>query len=531
MKRMPLKWLLAVSAAILVALLVIWLRTSTAEPADGREPLVFNAGWMVGDDIYGALHRFEQLHPEYRVTTTTSTAQDQTGDAQRLLLAIAGGVPPDVVFFDRFAVGEWAAKSALEDLTPFIEQQDPGDPSRIDLRDYYPWAVEEASFRPPGSVAAPRLYGIPTVADARMLYTNVDLLRQEGLVTAQGQPQVPTTWEELRQDSRRLSRYRVPGKIDSGLTRLGFAPVFGDSFLYMFAFEAGGHLLSQDGLHATMDSPPVVRALRYMTDVYDDLGGVQQANAFQQSFQNGPLDPFIRGQVAMKIDGNWYLETLGDWKPDMNFAVTPAPVPADQLASGRGPVTWASGWALVIPTTSRHKKGAFELIRYLRTWTIIERLEQSKRERKQNEGRLYLPNVDANRKYTERLFRENVFDNPAVPGRIQEAYRTVGALLENPYIRPVTPVGQLLWRQQVRAYEAAVGHKYAAEARATGSDEIKLALATMQEPVQRQLDALSRPLPPHVVDWRPYIGGYTVVVLALIVAALVYTHRRRRSHG
>jgi len=530
MKRLSLKWTVTL-CAIFASVVVGWTLRSSREGNDGREPLVFYAGWMVGDDIYGALNRFEQLHPEYRVTTTTSTAQDETGDAQRLLLAIAGGVPPDVVFFDRFAVGEWAAKNALEDLTPYLEKQDPTGPDRIDLADYYPWAVEEASYHAPGAVGPRRIYGIPTVADARMLYTNLDLLRQEGLVRDGGEPNIPTTWEELREDAKRLSRYRVPGKTDSGLVRLGFAPAFGDSFLYMFAFEAGGHLLSSDGLRATMDSPRVVRALRFMTDVYDDLGGIQQANAFQQTFQAAPLDPFISGQVAMKIDGNWYLETLGDWKPDMNFAVTPAPMPADELAKGRSPITWASGWALVVPSTSRHKKGAFELIRYLRTWAVIERLEQSKRERKQNEGRLYLPNVDANRTYTERIFRESVFENTALSPHIQAAYRTVAQLLEDPLIRPVTPAGQLLWRQQVRAYEAAVGHRYAVEAKAAGEDEIKMALSRMQEPVQRQLDELARPLPSHVVDWPPYLGAYALAVFALLGAVPFFSYKRRRSHG
>ena len=517
-----------------LAAIVMWwaLRSPIRADHDGKEHMVFYAGWMVGDDIYGAINRFEKLHPEYSVTTTTSTAQDETGDAQRLLLAIAGGVPPDVVFFDRFAIGEWASKHALEDLTPYVDAQDASDPNRIDLAEYYPWAVEEASYRPPGSIDRRRLYGIPSVVDARMLYTNLDLLRQEGLVGEKGEPKIPTTWEELREDGKRLSRHRVPGKADSGLVRLGFAPVFGDSFLYMFAFQAGGQLLSPDGLRATMDSPRVMRALRFMTDVYDDMGGVQEANAFQQSFQaGGPLDPFIRGQVAMKIDGNWYLETLGDWKPDMNFAVSPAPIPADELAKGRGPVTWASGWAFVVPATSRHKKGAFELIRYLRTWDVLESLEQSKRERKQNEGRLYLPTADADRRYTERFFRDSVFDNPAVPRHIQSAYRTVTTLLEDPLIRPPTPVGQLLWRQQIRAYEAAVGHKYAEEARASGDDEVRIALSRMQEPVQRQLDELVRPPPSHVVAWSPYFGAYGLVAVVLLVAVFFFSQKRRRSHG
>jgi ABC-type sugar transport system permease subunit/ABC-type glycerol-3-phosphate transport system substrate-binding protein len=518
--------------ALFVGAVSWWTLRSSREQGDGgRENIVLWAGWMLGDDIYGAIDRFEKLHPTYRVTATTGTAQDATGDAQRLLSAIAGGVPPDVVFFDRFAVGEWASKHALEDLSPYVDAQAPSDPYRIDLSDYYPWALEEASYRPPGASGPSRMYGIPTIADARFLYANLDLLRQEGLTDDHGEPVLPKTWDDLRRYAKRLSRYRVPGKMDSGLLRLGFAPNFGDSFLYMYAFEAGGRLLSADGLTATMDTPPVVRALRFMTDVYDDLGGVEQANAFQQSFQAGPFDPFVKGQVAMKIDGNWYLETLGDQKPDMNFALAPAPMPADELAKGRSPVTWASGWALVVPATSRHKQAAFELIRYLRTWEVIKRLDESKRERKQNEGRVYLPTVDANRSFTERIFRVNVFGNSDIPPRFKEAYRSLAALLDAPLIRPVSPVGQLLWRQQVRACEAATGHKYALAAKTTGEDEMSLALRRMQEPVQRQLDELARPLPKHVVGWLPYLAAYVAAIVGFIGAVLLASYRYRRSHG
>jgi ABC-type sugar transport system permease subunit/ABC-type glycerol-3-phosphate transport system substrate-binding protein len=531
MKRLPLSAAIALFA-ILFCGVSWWTVRSTREPTDGAaENVVLWAGWMLGDDIYAAIDRFERLHPQYHVTATTGTAQDATGDAQRLLSAVAGGVPPDVVFFDRFAVGEWASRHALEDLTPYIDAQDPRDPMRLDLGEYYPWAVREASYSPPGSSAPARVFGIPTIADCRMLYVNLDLLRQEGLTDDRGDPKVPHTWDELREDAVRLSRYRVPGDRRSGLARLGFAPSFGDSFLYMFAFEAGGHLLSPDGLRVTMDSPEVVRGLRFMTDVYDDLGGVEQANAFQQSFQAGPLDPFLGGQVAMKIDGNWYLETMGDWKPDMNFALAPAPMPSDELAKGRSPVTWASGWALVVPATSRHKQGAFELIRYLRSWEVVHKLDQSKRERKQNEGRLYLPVVDANERYTERIFDEDVFGDSAIPPGFQLAYRKLATMLEHPDIRPVSPVGQLLWRQQIRAYDAAVGHKYASEAKATGDDEVRLALARMQDPVQRALDEIARPLPPHVVRWTPYLAIYGCLIMALLAATILASRVRARSHG
>src|SRR5262245_34291265 len=271
MRRFSLQKWAAVVVSFALVLLGWWALRSPSDPGrDAREEIVFFAGWMVnqGDDIYGAVNGFEKLHPEYRVTITTSSAQDETGDAQRLLLAIAGGVPPDLVFFDRFAIGEWASKHALEDLTPYLEGQDPADPRRIDFAEYYPWAVDEASYRLPGSSDPSRVYGVSMSADIRLIFSNLDLLRQEGIVDARGEPRPPVTWEELRDAAKRLNRYRVPGNVTSGLTRLGFAPNYGNSWLYMFAFQAGGELLSPDRLRVTMDSPRVVRALRFMTDVY-----------------------------------------------------------------------------------------------------------------------------------------------------------------------------------------------------------------------------------------------------------------------
>src|SRR5580704_18567161 len=158
MKRLSLSAAVVIFVAFVCAASWWTYRASRHESADGREDVVLWAGWMLGDDVYAAIDRFEKLHPQYRVKATTGTAQDATGDSQRLLSAIAGGVPPDVVFFDRFAVGEWASRHALEDLTPYIAAQDPRDAARIDLGDYYPWTVEEASYRAPGSEGERRVY-------------------------------------------------------------------------------------------------------------------------------------------------------------------------------------------------------------------------------------------------------------------------------------------------------------------------------------------------------------------------------------
>jgi len=522
MAMIPLR--LAVGAFVALAVVIgIWTwRATRVTASDGRQVIVFWGSSQIGEEIYTLAHRFEQSHPQYRVELGTAVARDLTGDAQRLLSAVAGGVPPDLVWFDRFAVGEWASRNALTDLTPLLRKQAASDPDRVDLGEYYPWSIEECSYRPPGSSQAPALYGLPISADIRLLWTNRNLLRQEGLVDAQGQPQLPRTWEELRADNRRLSRYRVAGDPASGLTRLGFAPGYGNSWLYIYAFQAGGSLLSPDGTRVTLTSPPISQALHFMCDCYDDIGGVQQANAFQQGFQDGPLDPFLKSQVAMKIDGSWFLDTVAAYAPDdLDWTVSPAPLPAAEVAKGRSPITWAGGFALVIPKTARCPEGAFALMQYLTSWQSVNLLEQSKREKAQGQGLPYIPGLQANRVHYQRLVAQALAGDLATRPRYRDAVLTFQGMLDHTLIRPVSPVGQLLWNMHVQATDQAEQHAARAQAQAQGVDEVDLALAQAQAPVQAQLDRLLHGDRAPAVRWGRYLGGYGFLV-ALVLAVACY---------
>ncbi|MBA2482567.1 MAG: extracellular solute-binding protein [Planctomycetes bacterium] len=528
----PLRVVACLAAALAVALFW-WTWAATREDSsDGRTSIVFWGSAGLGEDVWSVVHRFEELNPGYRVVMGTAAARNITGDAQRLLTAVVGGVPPDLVWFDRFAVGEWASKGALEDLTPYIERQAAEDPYRIDLSQFFPFALDEASYAKPGSTQTKRLYAMPWSVDIRYLYSNGDLLRQEGFVDERGEPKPPRTWEELRAYNQKLTRFRVDGDPTSGISRLGFASssgALGNSWLYMYAWQAGGELLSPDRTQVTMDSPPVVRALRFMTDLSDDVGGARQVNAFQSGVQGGPLDPFIRGQLAMKIDGNWSLGNIMDWKPDMDFIVSPAPMPADELAKGRDPITWAGGWAMVMPATAKNKTGAFKLMQYLHSWEVASRLENSLKEQKESEGRLYLPGVKANRAFYERIVQQSIAASDTIPKRLKEAYAVTAEMMPNTLFRPVTPVGQLLWNQHASAFEAAVNHQYAAEAASAGVDEMRYTLSEKSRDVQRQLDSILRPPPSTVVRWTPYLWLYVLLVAAPFVAMwLVYRKARRR---
>ena len=518
---------LGVIIVLVIAGSVTW-RMVDRESADTRIPIVFWGHPNLSDEIYTLVHEFENKNPQYRVVMGKSVAIDLTGDSQRLLSAIAGGVPPDVVWFDRFAIGEWAGRDALADLTPFLEAQKPEDPYRINLDEFYPWAVEEASYKPPRSTGKSRIYGVPTEADVRMLYANADILRQAGYVEKNGEPRLPKNWDELREYAKTLTRFKTPDDPKSGIARVGFAPNFGNSWLYLFAWQAGGEFLNPDRTRCTLDAAPNVRALRWMSEVYDDIGGYQQAEALKQTFGGGAVDPFITGQVAMKIDGSPSLDWVAFYRPDMDFVCAPPPMPQDQIDQGRGPISWSGGFALVIPSTSQQKEGAFKFIQYMYSWEAVQLMAQGLQEQKASEGKLYIPRGLSNRVYYERLMKQYVTDNTQIPPRFRQACDVVLKLMPHTRIRPVTPVGQMLWNQHRRAMDSGFAHEYRDEAQRTGADEYQLALAKAAPRVQRQLDEILAPPPPHEVRWRWYFALYGIAV-ASPFAAMYFFYRQRKK--
>src|SRR5437762_12197916 len=162
--QMPL-WALVMLVAMLIAGLAVstYLNTS-GKSSDGRQEIVAWGITFLGEDVYSLARDFEKENPQYKVIISSTAERDTTSDSQRLLCAIAGDVPPDVVLFPRFATGEWAQRNALTDLGDWIQRQKPDDPYRINLNDYYDWSIQEGSYHTPGTAGPDRLFGLPIIA-------------------------------------------------------------------------------------------------------------------------------------------------------------------------------------------------------------------------------------------------------------------------------------------------------------------------------------------------------------------------------
>ena len=118
-----------------------------------------------------------------------------------------------------------------------------------------------------------------------------------------------------------------------------------------------------------------------------------------------------------------------------------------------------------------------------------------------------------------------------MPQTFKDAYKVVQDLMPLTRIRPVTPIGQLLWNQHLLAYDAGVRHQYADEAKQTGKDEMQIALQANQGEAQRQLDGILHPPPAREVLWTRYIVGYCLLLIVPFVFMWIRYKRTRHEMG
>lgn len=471
-----------------------------AEGQKGKKTKLVVWGLQPGKETKGLdaqIAEFERRNPDIDVSVLAMGAGQM--NPQKLMTSIVGKVPPDVINQDRFTIGDWASRGTFMPLDDFIAQD--SGPDAIKAENYYPAAWNEALYEG-------KVYAIPTGIDDRMLYYNKAAFRAAGL----DPNKPPQTWSELMEYAKKLTTYNA----DKTYKRIGFIPNYGNSWLYLYAFQTSPELtvfLSQDGRTCTLAAPENVQALQYMVDVYDALGGANKVNIFQSGFQGAEQNPFYTDKIGMVINGNWELGNIARYAPDLDFGVAPAPVP-DERFRGEGKfagkdrfVTWTGGFSLAIPQGARNPEAAWRFIKFMSSadaWLISAKAQKAYNEGK---GRPFVFGLSANKHINALLLKEV----PPANQRLYEAQKAFIDMLPVARYRPVTFVGQPLWDAHVRAFERATQHAQTAEA----------ALQEQQALVQKELDkAYARENLP-LFPLGPPVAVISVLALGGLIAAVL----------
>lgn len=481
-----------------------------AQSSSKTDVVVWGMGYGPESKGLEALVReFERRNPDLRIRMVSMGAGRMS--AQKLMTSVAGNVSPDAIHQDRFTASDFASRGAFLELDPLIER-DRDDPLCPRREQYYDACWEEAQWQD-------KLYAIPTSADNRVLYYNTKIFRENAnkLRAAGLDPdRPPQTWSELLAYGKVLTVRRPDGT----LVQAGFLPNFGNSWLYMYAFQNGVDFMSPDGRTCTLYTPGSQEALEFIVNGYDQIGGYENAKAFETSFLANENDPFIIGKVAMKIDGDWILNSLSRYGPNLEFKTAPPPVPDDRFHHrGRFKdekdtfISWTGGFSWAIPKGARNPEAGWRWIKFATSTEgrLIENKAQAAWSK--SRGREFIARQSGSKEANEAIYREL---KPRTP-RYAAALRQHIDLMPVSRMRPATFVGQLLWDEHVRAMEMACYKKLSP----------KEALLAGQQKVQRELDAFFSASKYPVIDLAiPMQAGLAASGIGAIVLIVLYRRKR-----
>ncbi|HEY3482576.1 MAG TPA: ABC transporter substrate-binding protein [Streptomyces sp.] len=302
----------------------------TTDTPDGRGPLTLVTGADLSGYLRGVLDDWDRAHPAEKVTLVELPQAADEVRAQMSTSLRSGSDRYDVLNIDVAWNTEFAAAGWLAPLNA----------ARFPTKEFLPPVVNTATYNG-------RLYALPYVTNAGLLYYRKDILDREG-------DKPPRTWAELERLAKTVApKYGLDGYAGQFLPYEGLTVNAAEAVR-----SAGGSFLADDGRRVTVDSRQALKGIAFLADGVRDGWIPKEALTYKEeesrkAFQDGRL-LFLR---------NWpYVQALAQ-RPDSKvagkFGVVPLPGPNGPAASILG------GSNLAINARSRHKESAAEFLGYM----------------------------------------------------------------------------------------------------------------------------------------------------------------------
>ncbi|MBM3290309.1 MAG: extracellular solute-binding protein, partial [Candidatus Hydrogenedentes bacterium] len=297
--------LIVVAASVLVAFA---LPQTTMRKFPDRTPIHFWHTWtaewkVVVDRIVATYNASQNRYEVIALSVPAHTAPS------KILSSVAGGMPPDVIASWDPVIPKWAEGGIIMPLDDVMTSE---ERERVE-RSAYPIALKIGSYQG-------KVYGIVTGLDVYACYLRSDFARVAGL----NPDRPPETLDELTAWGAKLDRFDGNGR----LVRMGFLnPLSSVSGLAMFAPAFGGGLYDWDQRQLTLNTPDNLRALSFLAGTRERLGFanvVRFESGHSRDVSNAAW-PFITGAYGITIDGQWRVEQIAQYAPDLDYTTFPIP--------------------------------------------------------------------------------------------------------------------------------------------------------------------------------------------------------------
>jgi multiple sugar transport system substrate-binding protein len=291
---------------------------------------------------------------------------------RKLMLATAGGNPPDVAGLWSSYIPDFAEKGALTPLNKMIDQ------AGIKAEDYIPTYWQQCTYQG-------FMWALPNTPTTLALHWNKKLFREAGL----DPNRPPRSLDELEALSDKLTiveierngksvRVRYPDLTEDEkhaknfkLAQVGHLPTQPGWWIPQWVYWFGGSLWDGDR-RITANSPEELQTFEWLRQGSEKFG-IGNLRSFGATFGNfaSPSDPFLAGQVAMELQGEWMYNFISKYAPQLEWGAAPFPA-KDPVRFPQ--VTLAESDVLLIPKGAAHPTEAFEFIRYINSQGPMEKL-------------------------------------------------------------------------------------------------------------------------------------------------------------
>ena len=318
---------------------IFWIAQFRADHAQtARKKVRFWHMWTAEwkDVVDKVVDKFNKSQTEYEVEALSAPSQ---GADSKFILGVMGGDPPDVMAQWNPIIPPWANDNLLRPLDELMT----ADELRRFNAEAYPVVKKLGSYKG-------RLYGMSIGINMFALYYLPQQIREAGL----DPDHFPQTLEELSAWGEKLNR------VDSkkNLIHLGWGPQGFPTFAPIF----GGGLYDYKAKELTIDTPRNLDALKYLSETRRRLGFDNMvrftAGLDMNSFSGGW--PFIGGAYSITVDGQWRVEQVRKYAPNLEYRTAPIPAP-----KGGMPFAGNSGGNfMIVPRGAKNPKGAWEFIKF-----------------------------------------------------------------------------------------------------------------------------------------------------------------------
>ena len=287
-----------------------------------------------------ALQELRSRHPDIDIQLDYR-AFEYSNERTQFLEAMANQTSIDIMSVDQIWLGEFAEKGFLTDLTDRIQNWGRSSDWYEELWD--------------GGVYNGKIYGIWAISDIRGMWYWKDLLAEAGV-----DPNSLKTWDGYIASAKKLND-ALKDKGIQVIHLVGASHSLDMSF-YPYLWMLGGEIVEHRDGHPSKGI--------YYYPIYNSTEGVRALEFIKEQVNAGIIPQikhlsgkeFADRKFAVMLEGTWLLGFFPrDQWPNLEqkigfIPMFPVPYEGNQTASLMG------GWQMSIPTTSRNKDLAWELI-------------------------------------------------------------------------------------------------------------------------------------------------------------------------